>query len=169
MAKSKAESAPTKDQAKVEAALQVIQASHATGLTSLKARPRTQSSKTHELEEEAKTLGISVDRLRQARQFADPKSGYTVPELRQLFQHCVKQGFAIGWSHILQFISIYDRKERKTLQDATIEKRWSKRQLINELKRLREPIKFGGRWKSIPDNEVYVLMQLKDLTVTWKR
>ena len=150
--------------AKVEKGIEHVRKAHSTGQEILEACPR--GKKRREIyrkklvQKQAESLGLSEELGRKARQLA---SGYTEPELKNLFALCREHHYVLGVSIVNKFLTIPKTKsQRAKFQEEAVKKNWTRARISAELrKRFGTRQKGGKKVKIAPDLED-ALLQLED-------
>jgi hypothetical protein len=109
------------------------------------------------------------ERLRQARQFADPeKGGYTPQELDELCASCERNKFAAGTTHVVRLLTV-PRTDRAALQERVLQDRWSTATLDHEIAKRYGTRRAGGRRRQVTTERTDLLVQLEQQCETWRR
>ena len=113
-------------------------------------------------------FGLSEELLRKARQFADPEQGYTREELTAILSRCEKQGFPLGTTHVIRWLTVPKRR-RSRIERLTITNKWAVSRLEAEIAKEFGSRRSGGRRRQIPADSLGVLIQLETLCDEWRR
>lgn len=120
------------------------------------------------MRDEASHFGLSEELLRKARQFAEPVEGYTRDELNAILAQCRKEGFPLGTTTIIRWITVPKRR-RARIERLTIAEKWNMSRLEQEIAQEFGSRKAGGRRRRIPADSLGVLIQLEGLCDAWRR
>lgn len=114
----------------------------------------------------ATILSCTAAKLGKARQFADPKTGFSKDEVYELCDRLLEHLPVFGTSHIGQLVTVASPR-REELQNDCIEQNWSLRELKTVCKRQSAPRSRGGRRPNVTSYSVLVL--LEENAETWRR
>jgi hypothetical protein len=89
--------------------------------------------------------GVNRDKAQKLRAMAAKETGYTVAELKSLYQQFRKAKFALTISHFVKFVSVPKGKARDNLTTEAIENRWSTHRLQAEILAIQGRRQIGGR------------------------
>jgi hypothetical protein len=117
------------------------------------------------VEETGKTESV----LNKARQFAQM---YTLSDLKTLCDLCKNERFAVGIGHLVQLITIRQKRTRKKWERDTVRNQWSvaelRKQKAKELGKDSKAVK-GGRPFKRPESAEDALQSLADMCDHWRR
>jgi hypothetical protein len=147
--------------AEVKKKINEIRAYHDQGRESL-----AQPSKVT-IKQQADALGWNETKLRKARQFAHPTTGYSEDQLCELCDLVLDYRPVFGTAHIGQLVTVRDPDDRNKIQDECILGNWSLRELKLACKKHSVPRSRGGRRPKLTDPAV--LIQLDDELTTYRR
>ncbi len=116
----------------------------------------------------AADFGINRNTALKLRVLADPDTGYTEKELKDLFQVFRKKGHALTISHFVKLISVPKGEKRRALTEQAIEGRWSSHKLQAEILVVLGRRKQGGRRPAVVDGGD-VLGKLQQQLWSWRR
>ena len=124
---------------------------------------------------EVERLELNPQTLYKARQFADPKAGYTRQEVRDLCRMLTRQkgngdekSPVFGRSYVVRLLPL-PKHSRAELQAAAIEQAWGYRRLGLEIAKRSPRRKPGGRRRKIPGDLLGLLAQVEGMCETWRR
>jgi hypothetical protein len=154
-------------------AVREIRAYWEQGRTSLRDVPETEY-REDTIGNAARGLGWNVTKLRKARQFADPESGYTPQRLDELVRLLRQHRPVFGISHVGTLVTVPwddadESKRRGELQRRCVEGNWSKAELVAEIKRLFGSRRHGGRKRRVAADRVGAYVQLDAMADSWLR
>jgi hypothetical protein len=152
----------------VDQAIREIRAYHAQGRKSLREQPERGSWGAGEINAQAKKLGWNPDKLRSARQFADPENGYSGERLDELFRLLREHRPVFGVSHAGRLASV-PMPLREEIQRECVEGNWSVAELGKAIKKRLGRRRHGGRRRRVSREAADVLVQLEEMTDTWRR
>lgn len=89
--------------------------------------------------------GVNRDKAQKLRAMAAKETGYTVAELKSLYQQFRKAEFALTISHFVKLVSVPKGKARDKLTTKAIENRWSTHRLQAEILAIQGRRQVGGR------------------------
>ena len=89
--------------------------------------------------------GVNRDKAQKLRAMAAKETGYTVAELKSLYQQFRKAKFALTISHFVKLVSVPKGKARDNLTTEAIENSWSTHRLQAEIVALLGRRQVGGR------------------------
>ena len=98
-----------------------------------------------EIEKHAIKHGVNRDKAQKLRAMAAKETGYTVAELKSLYQQFRKARFALTISHFVKLVSVPKGKARDELTTEAIENQWSTHRLQAEIVALLGRRQVGGR------------------------
>ena len=98
-----------------------------------------------EIEKHAIKHGVNRDKAQKLRAMAAKETGYTVAELKSLYQQFRKAKFALTISHFVKLVSVPKGKARDKLTTEAIENSWSTHRLQAEIVALLGRRQVGGR------------------------
>lgn len=98
-----------------------------------------------EIEKHAIEHGVNRDKAQKLRAMAAKETGYTVAELKSLYQQFRKARFALTISHFVKLVSVPKGKVRDNLTTKAIENSWSTHRLQAEIVSLLGRRQVGGR------------------------
>jgi len=161
--------------AQVTAAIQQIRDFYRVGQELPPKQPHKEVVGRHIIDGEAKRLDMNPDTVRKARQFADPKVGYTRAELDELCRlirdiqtQQTGEKSVFGRTNLIRMLTV-PRRYRKAFQREAVENGWSFRELEAEIARRFGTRRQGGRRRRIPSGAANLLTQFKRMTDTWRR
>jgi hypothetical protein len=122
---------------------------------------------------EAEKHGLNPDTVRKARQFADPRSGYTAAEVNALCRtirdvQADQDGAVFGRTHLIRLLSV-PKEEREKVQQSAIEGGWSTAELEAHIATRFGSRRDGGRKRRVPADVLGVLAQLERMCEGWRR
>jgi hypothetical protein len=164
-----AESRPRASRDEVAQSVREIREYHRQGRDSLRELPKRGGYGQRALDEQAGRLGWNVMRLRKARQFAGPESGYSRKRLNELVRLLREHRPVFGVSHVGILVSASWAEGRARLQRRCILENWGKARLEAEVKARLGPRRSGGRRRRVADDPVQALMQIDKMADTWLR
>jgi hypothetical protein len=159
---------PPVTRADVSAAISEIRAYHAQGVQSLRELPVKGAYGAGAIDEQAGRLSWNPTKLRKARQFAHPESGYSGERLKELFRLLREHRPVFGVTHIGLLVSV-PWPQRAELQSECITGGWSTYELQARIKRLFGTRREGGRRRRVSGDPAGALVQLREMADTWER
>ena len=160
----------------VRQAIKDIRALYALGREIPPKAPHREAYGRRVVEAEAERRGTNPDKIRKARQLADPAEGYAHEELRDLCRLIAKvqpgqddTKAVFRPSHLIRLLSVRPKRRRAALQRQAIEKGWSTAELDGEIARRFGTRRQGGRRRRIPGGLAEVYTQLESMCESWRR
>lgn len=141
---------------------------HALGVKSLKNRPGRAKYGDTEIEREATELGLNPSTYRAARRFADPVSGYSAEELKNLFKEFERHRHSLGVMHIVALLGL-PKADQVELALQAIRNRWGVLTLRREIRKRFGPRRSGGRRRAVPRERTSLLGQIEAMCDSWRR
>lgn len=142
---------------------------HRQGLELLHNHPIGKTYGSKAIKTVADACGINEDTLRKMRVFADERKGYSPAELEELCAQCLAYNRPLGFSFVVKFLTIADKRERARFQREAIKNGWSlirvKHELIARYGRRRR----GGKRPAIPKAVGELLADLETKCIGWQR
>ncbi|MEI7686802.1 MAG: hypothetical protein WCL32_17420 [Planctomycetota bacterium] len=130
----------------------------------------------HVIEDHAARLHFTPDYIWKARQFADPRSGFSEAELDTLCEklESIQGGQdqdkpVFGRTHIMRLMALPTKEQKIHVAMQAIEKAWSIRVLMMEIRRRNEPLGLRGRRRSIPEDHDLFFVHLEGVCDKWRR
>ncbi len=160
---------PPADRDSVEQSIREIRAYHKVGCRIYKRLPARGGHGTGVIRELAVELGWNETRVHKARQFADPELGYTAEQLTELCDLVREHRPLFGTAFVGVLVTVKWEEGRADLQRRCIEENWSKSELEAEIKRRFGNRRFGGRRRRVVAERGPLLVQLAEMTDTWRR
>lgn len=152
----------------VTQAIREIRTYHEQGRRSLRELPERGKHGARAIDEQAERLGWNPTRLRKARQFAHPKTGYSRERLNELCGLLREHRPVFGTSHVGLLVTV-PWPERETLQHGCVKGNWSTAELQAEIKRRYGSRRQGGRRRRVSADPGRALVQLDEMADTWRR
>jgi hypothetical protein len=160
---------PRASREEVEQAIREIREYHAVGRRSLDLVPEKGGHGRGEIPAQAADLGWNETKLRKARQFAHPETGYSPEDLAQLFRQLRQHRPVFGTAMIGLLVTVPKKRARAELQRRAIEGNWSVAELAAELKRRYGSRRQAGRRRSVPTDPDRLLVQIEEMADSWQR
>jgi hypothetical protein len=163
------ESRPRATREEVTQSVREIREYHRQGRDSLRELPERGGYRQRALDKQAERLGWNVTRLRKARQFADPESGYTRKRLNELVRLLREHRPVFGVSHVGVLVRASWAAGRAMLQQRCILENWGQARLEAEVKARLGTKPRGGRRRRVADDPVLAFVQLDEMGDSWLR
>jgi len=141
---------------------------HRMGRRLLAQTPDSSGYGTHVIREQAGERRLTEPEIRTLRRFADPTVGYTKAELSELIELAAKHKRDIGVTLLRSLLTV-PKDERKPFQELMLANGWSASRTSDEIIRRFGRRRDGGRQPKIREHVDAALVQLEDLTITWRR
>jgi hypothetical protein len=103
------------------------------------------------------------------RVFADEEKGYSRRELDELCAECLAYNRPLGFSFIVKFLTITEKRERACFQRETIRNDWSLIRVKHELVARYGRRRRGGKRPAIPKTVKELLADLETKCIGWQR
>jgi hypothetical protein len=139
-------------------------------------RASRQADNGRTVEEAADEWNLNPDTARKARQFIDPKDGYTPRDLTHLcsllkrIQANQDESKAVfRRTHVIRLLTIKSSRQRRAVQRKAIEEGWGLIRLETEIAARFGTRRAGGRRPSIPDQLAPLLAVLERDCERWRR
>lgn len=150
-------------------AVEALLKKHQQGLDLLADYPIGQTYGSKAIKTVADEWGINEDTLRKMRVFADEEKGYSHRELDELCAECLAYDCPLGFSFIVKFLTITEKRQRARFQRETIRNGWSlirvKHEFVARYGRRSE----GGKRPAIPKTVKELLADLDTKCIGWQR
>jgi hypothetical protein len=155
----------------VQRAIRLLKEAHEVGQQILQDCGRRSEYGKNSIEVAAEHHGISAEKARKFRQFADPVDGYTLAELRTLCRLCLRHKTALGIHAVYRFMTVPrdGKKPRSQFQREAIEERWNRLGIDANLRHLFGKRRKSGRRPTIPKEPANQLDQILHNVERWLR
>jgi hypothetical protein len=150
-------------------AVEALLKRHQQGLDLLADYPIGKAYGSKAIKTVADDWGINEDTLRKMRVFADERKGYSPAELEGLCAECLKYGRPLGFSFIVKFLTITEKRERACFQREAIRNDWSLIRVKHELVARYGRRRRGGKRPAIPATVRELLADLETKCIGWQR
>jgi len=163
----------------VRAAVEELRRFHKLGIAILKEygrRAAASNDETSVMDEIRDRYELKAHHVRAVRRFADPKRGYSKPELDELCKLCLSKddnpsSLVVGLTLVRHLLTIKDKPARRRFQAEMIKHGWTHTRTEAELTRrfgFRRH-RSGGRRPYIPDDVDAAILQINDMVTAWRR
>jgi hypothetical protein len=151
--------------AEIRLAVAQLEEYHRLGARLLKQYPPGRKHDKEAQRLEAAEAGMEPIKVFQIRNFADPKKGYSSEELKTLTDLCWQHKCALGFTFVLKFLTIRDKKKRAKFQRDAIKGHWGLHTVDQKRGNFQSRRPRVGRKPAVPDtlDDLYAALQSRAL------